>query len=109
MESDRVAIGITGDEETTEGAIHRWTEDSSTSGNDQVVEFVRIIAGHPEGKAYTERNRLLEGDGAARVAPARSAGSSAPPRQEDFDSRPRSRTRPCRIEQMPRDRALATR
>jgi hypothetical protein len=55
MEGDRVAIGITGDEETAEGAIHWWTEDSSPSGNDQVVEFVRIIAGHPEGKAYTER------------------------------------------------------
>ena len=61
MEGDRVAIGITGGEETAEGAIHWWTEDSSTSGNDQVVEFVRIIAGHPEGKAYTERTGFWKG------------------------------------------------
>jgi hypothetical protein len=61
VEGDRIAIGITGDEETAEGAIRWWTEDSSTSGNDQVVEFVRIIAGHPEGKAYTERTSFWKG------------------------------------------------
>ena len=60
MEGDRVAIGITGDEETAEGAIHWRSEDSSTSGNDQVVEFVRIIAGYPEDKAYTERAGFWE-------------------------------------------------
>ena len=61
MEVDRVAIGITGDEEAAEGAIHWGTENSSTAGNDQAVEFVRIIAGHPEGKTYTEWTGFWKG------------------------------------------------
>lgn len=83
MKRDRVAIGITGDEEAAEGTVGQLAEDRAAPLDNEVVQCVGVIACDPERHARTERpgfgkrtNRLsqrqrdrrgLENDGTGRT------------------------------------------
>src|ERR1700735_3785625 len=58
MKGDRVAIGITGNEEATEGTVGKRAEDRAAPLDDQVVQRVSVVARDPEHHAYTERPRF---------------------------------------------------
>src|ERR1700726_1422643 len=58
MKGDRVAIGITGNEEATEGTVGKRAEDRAAPLDDQVVQRVSVVARDPEHHAHTERPRF---------------------------------------------------
>src|SRR5271168_3869781 len=58
MKGDRVAIGITGNEEATEGAVGKRAEDRAAPLDDQIVERVSVVARDPEHHAHTKRPRF---------------------------------------------------
>src|ERR1700735_142297 len=58
MKGDRVAIGITGNEEATEGTVGKRAEDRAAPPDDLVVQRVCVVARDPEHHAHTERARF---------------------------------------------------
>lgn len=58
MKGDRVAIGITSNEEATKGAISEGAEDRAAPLDNEVVQRVGVGARDPEHHAHTERPRF---------------------------------------------------
>src|ERR1700683_5461270 len=58
MKGDRIAIGITGNEEATEGTVGKRAQDRAAALDDPVVQRVSVVARDPEHYADTERPRF---------------------------------------------------